>query len=69
MLALRTNNEPAERAFLVGIELPGAERWAVKDSLEELALLARTAGAEVSGNERYYNSNLIMNPYCQWRKD
>ncbi len=49
MLALRTNNEPAERAFLVGIELPGAERWAVKDSLEELALLARTAGAEVSG--------------------
>jgi GTP-binding protein HflX len=39
----------AEKAFLVGVELPGSDRWGVKDSLEELALLARTAGAEVKG--------------------
>ena len=38
-------------------------------SQNEVVLMPRWAGAEVSGNERYYNSNLIMNPYCQWRKD
>lgn len=26
-------------------------------------------GAEVSGDSRYYNANLVHNPYCQWRDD
>lgn len=37
--------EASERALLVGVEQPGA--WAVADSLDELAQLAETAGAEV----------------------
>ncbi|MBI4297730.1 MAG: GTPase HflX, partial [Chloroflexi bacterium] len=37
-----------ERAILVGVEIKGAPRlWTLDDSLEELGLLARTAGAEV----------------------
>ena len=41
---------PTERAFLVGVEVKGARNtWSVEDSLEELALLAVTAGAEVVG--------------------
>ncbi len=41
---------PTERAFLVGVEVKGARNtWAGEDSLEELALLAVTAGAEVVG--------------------
>ena len=36
-----------ERALLVGLERPGHDRWAVKDSLEELKELALSAGAEV----------------------
>jgi GTP-binding protein HflX len=39
-----------ERAFLVGVEIKGArDTWSVEDSLEELAQLADTAGAEVVG--------------------
>ncbi len=39
-----------ERALLVGIEIKGArDTWSVEDSLEELAQLADTAGAEVVG--------------------
>jgi len=35
---------------LVGVELKGSiERWPIESSLEELSLLARTAGAEVVG--------------------
>jgi GTP-binding protein HflX len=44
--------QPRERAFLVAGELkrPGADgRWDAGASLEELGLLARTAGAEVVG--------------------
>ncbi|MBE0415803.1 MAG: GTPase HflX [Dehalococcoidia bacterium] len=41
---------PIERAFLVGVEVKGTRNtWSVEDSLEELALLADTAGAEVVG--------------------
>lgn len=37
-----------ERAILVGVEIKGATHlWTVEDSLEELGLLAQTAGAEV----------------------
>ena len=39
-----------ERALLVGLEVKGASNsWPLEDSLEELSLLARTAGAEVAG--------------------
>jgi len=37
-----------ETAILVGVVTPGVKRWDVEDSLEELAQLARTAGAEVT---------------------
>ena len=41
---------PTERALLVGIEVKGQTNlWNLEESLEELALLARTAGAEVAG--------------------
>jgi GTP-binding protein HflX len=36
-----------ERALLIGLERPGHDKWAVKDSLEELRELALSAGAEV----------------------
>ena len=36
-----------ERAILAGVILPGTSRWEVEESLEELALLADTAGAVV----------------------
>lgn len=42
---------PRERAFLVGTELSsGRSEWAAQDSLQELALLADTAGLEVVGS-------------------
>ncbi len=41
----------AEKAFLVGVETTNAydEKWTVRDSLQELDYLARTAGADVTG--------------------
>ena len=36
-----------ERALLVGLEKQGVSKWDLKDSLEELAELANSAGAEV----------------------
>ncbi|HEX6818780.1 MAG TPA: GTPase HflX [Ktedonobacterales bacterium] len=49
MIDLAAENR-AERAFLVAVEVTGAETlWDVNDSLDELAALARTAGAEVVG--------------------
>ncbi len=40
-----------EKAFLAGVEVEGSESlWSTEDSLEELAALARTAGAEVVGS-------------------
>ena len=45
--AVSTKARP-ERAILVGVEIKGDPHlWSVADSLEELGLLARTAGAEV----------------------
>ena len=45
--AISTKPRP-ERAILVGVEIKGDPHlWSVADSLEELGLLARTAGAEV----------------------
>ncbi len=41
---------PEERAFLVGILLPGKRREDEENNLRELELLARTAGADVVGS-------------------
>jgi len=41
----------AEKAFLVGVEIKGKRNtWSIEGSVEELGLLARTAGAEVVGS-------------------
>src|SRR5262249_41756285 len=40
-----------EKAFLAGVDVESRESlWSTEDSLEELAALARTAGAEVVGS-------------------
>ena len=44
-----SSGAPAERAFLVGVQLPGGNRETEEENLDELELLARTAGAEVVG--------------------
>src|ERR1041384_3698651 len=36
-----------ERALLIGLEQEGVSKWDLRDSLEELAELASSAGAEV----------------------
>ncbi|HET9879308.1 MAG TPA: GTPase HflX, partial [Candidatus Limnocylindria bacterium] len=46
MIDLTTTDE---RAFLIGIDDPGDERWPVRRSLAELGALAETAGATVVG--------------------
>jgi GTP-binding protein HflX len=47
---IETATRRTERVFLVGAELKSRAAWEVRDSLEELAELARTAGAEVVGD-------------------
>lgn len=42
---------PLERAFLIAVETGSDRGWPAVDSLEELASLARTAGAEIVGAE------------------
>lgn len=42
-----TQAPPPERALLVGVERAGSDRWATRDSLDELHELASTAGVEV----------------------
>ncbi|MFQ6673706.1 MAG: GTPase HflX [Fidelibacterota bacterium] len=46
---MERNAAPAERAILVGVVLPGEARDTVEEHLDELELLADTAGAEVVG--------------------
>jgi GTP-binding protein HflX len=46
-----TTRSPRERAFLVGILLPGATPETVREQMAELADLARTAGTEVVGSD------------------
>lgn len=36
-------------------------------SREEVVEKPPWAGAEVSGDPRYHNANLVSNPYCNWR--
>ncbi len=50
MISLRSEGS-AEKAFLAGADLEESESlWSSEDSIEELAALARTAGAEVVGS-------------------
>src|SRR5579871_4792069 len=45
-----TADHPRERAFLAAVETRQKDAmWSAEDSLEELASLTRTAGAEVAG--------------------
>jgi GTP-binding protein HflX len=39
--------KPTEKVFLIGVELKSRSSWEVRDSLDELAELATTAGGEV----------------------
>ncbi|HTI69064.1 MAG TPA: GTPase HflX [Candidatus Limnocylindria bacterium] len=51
MKALIDNlNRRTERVFLVGVELKSRSAWDVRDSLDELAELASTAGVQVVGD-------------------
>jgi GTP-binding protein HflX len=43
-------NRRTERVFLVAVEVKGKSAWDVRDSLDELAELAATAGAKVVGD-------------------
>lgn len=37
------------------------------NSRDEAVVKPPWVGVEVSGDPRYYNSNLVQNPYCMWR--
>jgi GTPase len=50
IISLKDEQRP-ERAFLIAVEIPNTDSlWDAHDSLDELAALARTAGAEVAGS-------------------
>jgi GTP-binding protein HflX len=46
---INTRQQKKEKALLIGLERDGVDKWALRESLEELAELARSAGAEVAG--------------------
>ena len=46
---LETQNNETETVLLVGVLLRGEEEWKVKDTMDELAQLAESAGAQVKG--------------------
>jgi GTP-binding protein HflX len=46
---LETQNTDAETVLLVGVVLRNEEEWKVKDTMDELAQLSESAGAEVKG--------------------
>lgn len=50
MKALISTHSRTERAFLIGLELKSADSWATRESLDELAELAATAGAVIVGD-------------------
>jgi GTPase len=49
-LVSTAKNKPTERVFLVGVELKSRTTWEVRDSLDELAELAATAGGTIVGD-------------------
>src|SRR5450830_750864 len=46
-----TTRSPRERAYLIGVLLPGSTEELVREQMLELADLARTAGADVVGSD------------------
>ncbi len=50
MKALISTTKPTERVFLIGLELKSGPSWKTRDSLDELAELAATAGGVVVGD-------------------
>jgi GTP-binding protein HflX len=46
---LETQNNNAETVLIIGVLLRGEEEWKVKDTMDELAQLVESAGAEVKG--------------------
>src|SRR5260370_7739964 len=46
-----TTRSPRERAYLIGVLLPGSTDELVHEQMVELADLARTAGADVVGSD------------------
>ena len=46
---LETQDNETETVLLVGVLLRGEEEWKVKDTMDELAQLAESAGAQVKG--------------------
>src|ERR1043165_5599460 len=46
---INTQQQKKEKALLIGLERDGVDKWDLKESLDELAELARSAGAEVVG--------------------
>ncbi len=48
---IETQEEPQERAVLVGVQFRDTDEWAVQDHLAELAQLVQTAGATVVTEE------------------
>ncbi|MBT8045664.1 MAG: GTPase HflX [Pontiella sp.] len=46
---IETENNETETVLLVGVLLHSAEEWRVKDTMDELAQLAESAGANVAG--------------------
>ncbi len=49
MQMFETAKKRQEKALLIGLEREGVSRWDLQDSLEELAELASSAGAEIVG--------------------
>jgi GTP-binding protein HflX len=47
---ISTSNQRTERVFLIGAELKSRAAWEVRDSLDELSELTRSAGGEVVGD-------------------
>ncbi|MGA2748579.1 MAG: GTPase HflX [Verrucomicrobiota bacterium] len=50
MKALISTSQPTERVFLIGLELKSGSSWQLRDSMDELAELAVTAGGAVVGS-------------------
>lgn len=46
---IETKSDETESVLLVGVLLHGGEEWRVRDTMDELAQLAESAGAEVKG--------------------
>ncbi|HYL08114.1 MAG TPA: GTPase HflX [Candidatus Udaeobacter sp.] len=46
-----TTQSPRERAYLIGVLLPGTTQESLREQMDELADLARTAGTEVVGSD------------------